>query len=145
MGGIKFVAWEVRALPPGVAKSPFAAPRELLKSTTLADAVHGCDKYAEEIFPHAFIARKQRWRDGPPTDGQLKFLNKLRYEDDQLTAEDINKGKASDMITKIKHGARGRFASIGADKRRKERQEFVLGQAKMRRLNEVVSVGPLPA
>ncbi|OIW32485.1 P-loop containing nucleoside triphosphate hydrolase protein [Coniochaeta ligniaria NRRL 30616] len=140
---IKFVAWEVRALPAGVSKAPFAAPRELLKSTTLADAVHGCDKYAEEIFPHTFISRKQRWRDGPATDGQLKFLNKIRSEDDQLTAEDISKGKAGDMITKIKHGARGRFASIEADKRRKERRELVLEQAKMRRMNEVVSVGPL--
>lgn len=141
---VKFVAWEVRALPAGL-KAPFATPRELLKSTTLADAVHGCDKYAEEIFPHTFISRKQRWREGPPTDGQLKFLNKIRSEDDKLTADDINKGKASDMITKIKHGARGRFASIEADKRRKERQELVLEQARMRRLNEFVSVGPLAA
>jgi ATP-dependent helicase IRC3 len=141
---IKFVAFEVRALPPGVSKAPFAAPRELLRSTTLADAVHGCDKYAEEIFPHTFISRRQRWRDGPPTDGQLKFLNKIRSEEDKLTAEDINKGKASDMITKIKHGARGRFAGIEADKRRKERRQLVLEQAKMRRMNEVVSVGPLP-
>ncbi|KAJ9133776.1 p-loop containing nucleoside triphosphate hydrolase protein [Coniochaeta hoffmannii] len=140
---VKFVAWEVRALPPGVSKAPFAAPRELLGSTTLTDAVHGCDRYAEEIFPHAFISRKQRWRAGPPTDGQLKFLNKMRSEDDRLTAEDINKGKASDMITKIRHGARGRFASIEAHKRRKERQELVLQQARMRRMNEVVSVGPL--
>ncbi|KAH8912839.1 P-loop containing nucleoside triphosphate hydrolase protein [Coniochaeta sp. PMI_546] len=144
-GNVKFVAWEVRALPAGLSKAPFAAPRELLQSTTLADAVHGCDKYAEEIFPHTFISRKQRWRDGPPTDGQLKFLNKIRSEDDKLTAEDINKGKASDMITKIKHGARGRFAGIEADKRRKERQELVLEQARMRRLNEIVSVGPLEA
>jgi ATP-dependent helicase IRC3 len=144
LANVKFVAWEVRALPPGVSKAPFAAPRELLKSTTLADAVHGCDKYAEEIFPHTFISRKQRWREGPPTDGQLKFLNKIRSEDDKLTADDINKGKASDMITKIKHGARGRFASIEADKRRKERQDMVLEQARMRRMNEVVSVGPLP-
>lgn len=142
-GNIKFVALEVRALPAGLSKAPFAAPRELLKSTTLADAVHGCDKYAEEIFPRTFISRKQRWREGPPTDGQLKFLNKIRGQDDQLTAEDINKGKASDMITKIKHGARGRFASIEADKRRKERKETVLEQRRMRSANEVVSVGPL--
>ncbi|KAB5540446.1 P-loop containing nucleoside triphosphate hydrolase protein [Coniochaeta sp. 2T2.1] len=141
---IKFIAWEVRALPPGISKAPFAAPRILLKSTTLTDAVHGCDKYAEEIFPHTFISRRQKWREGPPTDGQLKFLNKIRSDDDKLTAEDINKGKASDMITKIKHGARGRFASIEADKRRKERQEMVLEQARTRKMNERVAVGPLP-
>lgn len=140
----KFVAYEVRALPPGVSKSPFAAPRELLISTTLGDAVHGCDKYATEIFPHLFISRRARWRDGPPTEGQLRLLNKLRSKDDQLVADKITKGKATDMITKIKHGARGRFADIEATKRRKERHEFVLEQARTRTLNETVSVGPLP-
>lgn len=144
-GDVKFLAFEVRALPPGVAKSPFATPRELLRANTLADAVHGCDRYAEEIFPHTFISRRQRWRTGPATEGQVKFLNKLRGPDDQLTAEDINKGQAADMITKIKHGARGQFAGKKADQRRRERQEFVSEQARMRRLNEVVSVGPLPA
>jgi ATP-dependent helicase IRC3 len=144
-GDVGFVAQEVRALPAGLAKSPFAAPRELLRASTLADAVHGCDKYATEIFPHALIARRMRWRDGPATEGQIKFLNKLRKKEDHLTVDDITKGKAGDMITKLKHGARGRFAALDADKRRRERQNLVLEQMNMRKLNETVSVGPVLA
>jgi ATP-dependent helicase IRC3 len=138
-----FTAYEVRALPPGVSKSPFAAPREMLRTTTFESAVHGCDKYASEIFPHSFISRRMRWRDGPPTEGQLEFLNKIRSKDEQLEPEDITRGKASDMITKLKHGARGRFAAIEADRKRRERVSLNLNKVKARQLQETVTVGPL--
>ncbi|TLD17536.1 uncharacterized protein PgNI_01752 [Pyricularia grisea] len=140
-GSPKFRAVEVRALPAGVSKSPFAAPRELLKATTLADAVHGCDRYASENFPHVFISRRQRWRNGPATPGQIRFINNLRGDSHEpLTETDIKKGKATDMITKIKHGARGRFAEIDAERRRREKRMSDYE----RKLREVVSVGPVP-
>lgn len=135
-----FRAVEVRALPPGVSKSPYAPPRELLKAATLPDAIHGCDKYAAEVFPYTFIARNQKWRDEPPTQGQLDFLNKLRGNQEPLTMDDITKGKAADWITKLKHGARGRFAEIKTESRRREKHERALEQ---RRLRETVSVGPV--
>ncbi|KAK6957876.1 hypothetical protein Daesc_000665 [Daldinia eschscholtzii] len=142
----KYVGYEIRALPKGKSKSPFAAPRKLLVTPTFADAVHGCDKYASETYPHLLISRYQRWREGPPTDGQLNFLNKLRGETDKLTANDITKGKAADMITKLRHGARGHFAAIDADRRRKERRQ-TLEEAKEKsmRIREQVSVGTLSA
>ncbi|KAJ3956119.1 putative ATP-dependent helicase IRC3 [Colletotrichum tropicale] len=136
-------AWqavEVRALPPGISKSPFAAPRELLRAATFTDALHGSDKYASEVFPHVFIHRYQRWRKGPPTQGQLDFLNKLRTKQEPLTADDVDKGKATDMITKMKHGARGRFANILTEKRRVERHSQKKAQQEAR---EKVSVGPI--
>ncbi|KAJ8122417.1 hypothetical protein O1611_g9845 [Lasiodiplodia mahajangana] len=139
----KFSAWEIRALPKGVSKSPFAAPRRLLKATTLADAVHGADKYASEKYPHILIGRYMSWRKGPPTDGQLKFLNQLRGKNKKLKATDINKGKAADMITKLRHGARGRFAMLEADRRRVQKQASLQEQEKAMRLREQVSVGPL--
>ncbi|GAW25540.1 putative DEAD DEAH box helicase [Rosellinia necatrix] len=141
----EYVAWEIRALPKGVSKSPFAAPRKLLGAATLTDAVHGADKYASEKYPHILIGRYMRWRRGPPTDGQLKFLNKLRGENEQLKETDINKGKAADMITKVRHGARGRFATVEAKKRKMERQAAAQEQAKAMKLREQVSVGPLLA
>lgn len=141
----KFRAVEVRALPVGLAKSPFAAPREILKATTFADAVHGCDKYASENFPHIFISRKQRWRNGPATAGQVDFINKIRGQNQEpLTETDITKGAATDMITKIKHGARGRFAEIGAERRRQEKRKLGSEKEAERKLREVVSVGPVP-
>ncbi|KAK8042644.1 P-loop containing nucleoside triphosphate hydrolase protein [Apiospora phragmitis] len=140
---VKFAAWEIRALPQGTAsKSPFAAPRQLLKATTFADAVHGSDKYASEKYPVAFITRRAKWRNNPATAGQLKFLNKLRGLQDQLTEADVTMGKAADMITKLKHGARGRFTALDADRRRKQRQA---AEQEARRLKEVVSVGSLAA
>ncbi|EHA52180.1 hypothetical protein MCOR27_000326 [Pyricularia oryzae] len=141
----KFRAVEVRALPVGLSKSPFAAPREILKATTFADAVHGCDKYASENFPHIFISRKQRWRNGPATAGQVEFINKIRGQNQEpLTETDITKGAATDMITKIKHGARGRFAEIGAERRRQEKRKLGSEKEAERKLREVVSVGPVP-
>ena len=133
-------AMEVRALPPGLARSPFAAPREILTAATFTDAVHGADKFASSNFPHTFIHRYQRWRALPPTQGQLDFLNKLRGEAEPLTAKDLNKGKATDMITKLKHGARGRFAKMEADQRRRQKQDAII---EARQNRERVTVGPV--
>lgn len=142
----KWAAYEIRPLPQGIkAKSPFAAPRKLLQAAAFLDAVHGSDKYASEKFPLYFITRRARWRKNPATPGQLKVLNKLRGPEDQLAGGDITMGKAADMITKIKHGARGRFTALAADKRRKQRQANTLEEREARKLREVVSVGPLEA
>ncbi|GKT50182.1 putative mitochondrial carnitine O-acetyltransferase [Colletotrichum spaethianum] len=123
--------------------SPLWLAVELLKATTFADAVHGSDKYASEVFPHVFIHRYQRWRKGPPTPGQLEFLNKLRSKEEPLTAENVDKGKATDMITKIKHGAKGRFAGIMTEKRKIQRQHHKIAQHEARTRQEKVSVGPV--
>lgn len=136
-------AFVVKRLPTGTSKSPFAQPREVVNAPSLSDAVHGADSFAQEHFPHIIISRKQSWRYAHPTEGQLKMLNRLRDEDNQLTVHDITKGKAADMITKIKHGARGRFAEFQAAKRRHERVLNQLEQEKKRKTSEVVSVGPL--
>lgn len=136
-------AYVIRALPAGASKSPYAPPQEILKATTFADAVHGADKYARKIFPHVMISRRQPWREGAPTEGQLKFLNKLRGENEKLTTDDVTKGKAADMITKIKHGAKGRFADLRATKRKMEKQVASIEQEAERRRRERVVVGPV--
>lgn len=133
-------AFIIRRLPSGTSKSPYAAPKELLKAPTISDAVHGADKYASERFPHFIISRNQPWRSAQPTKGQLDFLNKLRPEGDQLTENDLTKGKAADMITKVKFGAKGRFADLQAIKRKHTRQVDLLAERKTR---ETVTVGPL--
>ncbi|POR39476.1 Putative mitochondrial ATP-dependent helicase irc3 [Tolypocladium paradoxum] len=135
-------ALEIRALPPGIAKSPYAAPREILTAASFNDAVHGADSYAANAFPHTFIHRYQSWRSLPPTQGQLDFVNRLRGGGKALTAADLTKGRAADMITKLKHGARGQFARIEAEQRRRERQTTI---ADTRENRERVRVGPLMA
>lgn len=135
-------ALEIRALPAGIAKSPYAAPREILTAATFNDAVHGADSYAANAFPHTFIHRNQAWRRLPPTQGQLEFVNRLRGKARALTVADLTKGKAADMITKLKHGARGQFAKIEAEQRRREKQTSIM---ESRQSRERVTVGPVMA
>jgi ATP-dependent helicase IRC3 len=144
-GQPKFRAFEVRALPTGVSKSPYAAPREILSAETLADAVHGCDNYAREAYPFFIIGTRMPWRKAPATEGQLKYLNKLRGAKEDLGPEDVTKGKAADMITKLKHGARGRFASIEAIKKKQQKTTVSEELYLARKRNERVTVGPLAA
>ncbi|KAG5775803.1 hypothetical protein H9Q73_010522 [Fusarium xylarioides] len=138
--GPLYRAIEVRALPPGVAKVPYAMPREILTAATFTDAVHGADSFAAKMFPHTFIHRYQRWRTLPPTQGQVDFINKMRGKAEPLKLENLDKGKAADMITKLKHGARGQFARIEAGQRRQDKQNRV---AEAKRLREQVKVGPV--
>ncbi|KAK5998455.1 Putative ATP-dependent helicase IRC3 [Cladobotryum mycophilum] len=135
-------AVEIRALPAGLAKSPFAAPREILTAATFNDAVNGADSYAASAFPHTFIHRFQQWRKLPPTQGQLDFINKLRGKGKPFKPSELTKGKAADMITKLKHGARGQFARIEAQQKKREKLVTV-ADAKLDR--ERVRVGPLSA
>ena len=135
-----FRAVEIRALPPGIAKSPFAVPKEILTAATFTDAVHGADSFAAKMYPHTFIHRYQRWRSVPPTEGQVKFINKMRGKAKPLAPGELTKGKAADMITKLKHGARGQFSKIEAGQRKQERQKAV---ADARKSREQVTVGPV--
>lgn len=139
-------AVEIRALPPGSgSKSPYASPREILTAATFNDAVHGADSYAAQAFPHSFIHRAQPWRQVAPTKGQLDYINKLRgggggRAGQPLGPRDLNKGKAADMITKLKHGARGQFAKIEAEQRRREKKTSTYDELRQR---ERVRVGPV--
>ncbi|KAI6759519.1 hypothetical protein HG530_010199 [Fusarium avenaceum] len=133
-------AIEVRALPPGMSKAPYAMPREILTAASFTDAVHGADSFAAKMFPHTFIHRYQKWRTYPPTQGQVDFINKMRGKAEPLTIENLNKGKAADMITKLKHGARGQFAKIEAGQRKKDKADRA---AEAKRLREHVKVGPV--
>ncbi|PSR79302.1 P-loop containing nucleoside triphosphate hydrolase protein [Coniella lustricola] len=146
-GQKKPVYWhvtETRRLPSSIrAKSPYATPRVLITTTSFSDAVHGADKYANEKYPQYIISRRQPWRNGVPTEGQLKFLNKLRPDDQKLEPGDITKGKAADMITKVTHGAKGRFADLQTLKKKQIRARNELEQEEQRRAREHVTVGPL--
>ncbi|KAF5871013.1 putative dead deah box helicase protein [Botrytis fragariae] len=124
-------------------KSPFAKPRQLVATETLLDAVHAADTFAAKKYPLQFIGRKVSWRNGPATEGQLMFLNKFRPQDDQLTSADLKKGQAGDMITKLKHGAKGRFSNLEAEKRRAGKSRLKLEQDAVLAKREAVSIGPL--
>ncbi|KAL6719900.1 putative ATP-dependent helicase IRC3 [Lecanora helva] len=104
------------------AKSPYMRPREIAYTTTLQDAVHAADTFASKKFPWHYVHHGQAWRKAPATEGQLALINKLRPMQDQLTADMISKGKATDMISKIKFGAKGWFREIEADRKRQAKE-----------------------
>lgn len=145
-----WVAHEVRTLPAILGtKSPYQTPREILKAETFADAVHGADSFLGSKagslkYPYNFIHRGMKWREDPATEGQIKFINKtIRRNQQPVTREEVTRGRASDMITKFKHGARGRFNDLSALKKKKQKQILMLEKDK--RLREAVSVGPVAA
>jgi ATP-dependent helicase IRC3 len=138
-----YLVTETVSLSGTESKTPFMRPRQIARALTFADAVHAADTYAQKKYPYKVISRSQQWRERPATEGQLAFLNKLRLKDEQLTADSLTKGKAGDMITKLKHGARGRFADIEADRRRFDRVKLKLEQEQALKEREKVSVGPL--
>lgn len=119
---------------------PFYKPLGIVEADTLEHAIRGADTFASNTFPLVFIDKQAPWRKKPPSDAQLEFLNKRRDKDHQLTADDITKGRAVDMITRIRHGAKGRFEKIRVQNAKKERE-----RQKLAKLNPTVGVGPLSA
>jgi ATP-dependent helicase IRC3 len=124
-------------------KAPYFPPKEITTATSFLHAVHAADTYALKRYPFHAIDARQAWRRGPASEGQLVFLNKLRPMDDQLGPEDITKGKAGDMITKMKHGAKGRFSRIGADRRRVVKKQLKTEADEAIKTREKVEVGPV--
>ncbi|KAK5072956.1 putative ATP-dependent helicase IRC3 [Lithohypha guttulata] len=105
-------------------KAPYSKPRTIATASTLTSALNAADTFAATKFERLFIAKSSSWRSSPASEGQLDFINKLRYvtEDEPLTSEDLTKGQAGDMITKIKFGVRGRFDKLIVKKRKEEKE-----------------------
>jgi ATP-dependent helicase IRC3 len=139
----EYIVTETKNIKALSAKVPLSAPRVIVLAKTFADAVHAADTYASKKYPYIFIGKNQKWHRSPASEGQLAFLNKLRLRDDPLTSESVTRGKAMDMITKIKHGARGRFASLAIVKRRQGKAKQKVQNEQAFREREHVKVGPL--
>jgi ATP-dependent helicase IRC3 len=134
-----------RKLAPGVkSKSPYATPRVIAEAESFEHAVHAADTYAAEAFEYIWISKNQNWRRSQASQVQVDYLNKFRPKEDHLSPKDLTKGKAGDMITRIKHGARGRYQKAQArqksDVKARERAETL-----QQRLQGQVRVGPLSA
>lgn len=129
--------------PESKVKSPYMRPRIIANSDTLSDAVHAADTFALTKFPWTFVHKGQAWRKRPATEGQLAFINKLRPMADQLTGDMISKGKATDMISKIKFGAKGWFSKLEAEKKRKSRASEKIRHLDDVRQREEIRVGPI--
>lgn len=140
-----FLVTEMATLVYGNSTSPLARPRTIAKCLTFEDAVHAADTFASKKYVPQLILRNQPWQNKPATEGQLKFLNKLRTTDNSLTPQMITKGKAGDMITKLRHGARGRWTKHQQRKERELKAKLKADYERELKEREKVSVGPLKA
>lgn len=139
-----FLVISVAKLPFGLeSKSPYAKPREIAKAPTFEGAIRAADTFASEKFPYQFISKSAAWRKLPATDNQLAALNKSRSADHLLKPESTTKGKAADMITKIKHGAKGRFERINQRRKKLDQVQESKKKFQDRRAREQVQVGPV--
>lgn len=123
-------------------KSPYMRPRRIALSKTFSDAVHAADTFASSRMPWRVVHAGQAWRRYPASDAQLALLNKTRGMEDQLTASMVTKGKANDMISKLKFGAKGWFSDLQA-RRRREGRVLKASQGEDLRQREQVKVGPV--
>ena len=123
---------------------PYRKVREIATSNTLEGAVHAADTFAQENFgAFQLLSLYGRWRRQPATPGQVEFLNRFRDSEDRLEPDQITKGKATDMITKIKFGARGRLKRIKEKFSRIEREDGQRDRVEEMKRREKVRVGPL--
>jgi ATP-dependent helicase IRC3 len=129
--------------PTEKSKAPWSRPREVASATTLSDAIHAADTFAATKFERIYINNSSNWRKQPASEGQLAFLNKIRFGEEPLRPDQVTKGRAGDMITKIKFGARGRFDKTMVKKRQSEREIAKIDRVENMRRREVVQVGPL--
>jgi ATP-dependent helicase IRC3 len=123
-------------------KSPYAVPRTIAEGGSFEHVVHAADTFASEAFQRIWITKNQPWRRSLASQAQLDFINKTRPKEDQLKPEDVTKGKAGDMITRLKHGAKGRYDKATTKQRgqmrMKQRAETI-----SQRLQGRVEVGPV--
>ncbi|KAF2713170.1 P-loop containing nucleoside triphosphate hydrolase protein [Pleomassaria siparia CBS 279.74] len=117
-------------------------PRVIADADSFEHIVHAADSFAAEIFQRFWIEKRRSWRNAPASEAQIKYLNSDRPKDDQLTTDMISKGTAGDMITRLKHGAKGRFTKAIAKKKTADRIRDKV-ETVHKRLTSQVQVGPL--
>ncbi|OAG00996.1 DEAD/DEAH box helicase-like protein [Paraphaeosphaeria sporulosa] len=132
-------------LPAGTrSKSPYATPRVIAQSDSFEHVVHAADTFAMEAFEFIWISKNQPWRRSPASQTQIDYLNKFRPEEDHLKSKDLTKGKAGDMITRIKHGTTGKFKKAHAKQKSALKVQERADTLKDR-LQGQTRVGPLSA
>lgn len=124
-------------------KSPFARARQIAVCATLEDAVHAADTFALEHFPYNYLRTSAGWRKSMATEAQVAFLNKGRSAEDKLEVGTTSKGQATDMIVKLKFGAKGRFEKMRVAQKKQDTLTEKRRQFEERLSREQVKVGPV--
>ncbi|EAW11963.1 DEAD/DEAH box helicase [Aspergillus clavatus NRRL 1] len=84
-------------------------PRLLATTPDFESAVRAADTFASAEFEEKYITSWQTWRQSPATAAQVRFLNKAKIRQGAIHAQQLTRGQAADMITKLKFGGKKRF------------------------------------
>jgi len=135
--------------------TPFQHKRHVLHAETLSGAIRGCDTYVSRTVLQgpmaAGLLRSAKWRREPATVSQKNWISKrwgmrptsIGMGDNHDFSERIElltKGKAANIITRLKHGAMARYTSQLKARNQVEAAEV---KERKRQAREHVQVGPL--
>ena len=153
--------------------SPHGRSKLILRARTLQEAIRGCDLYAANKVLKTLstgLLRTAKWRKDSATPAQKQFIQKRRSgskllagsegDGDKGSPQNITKGEAANMITRLKHGAlvsslhhlnierallKPFFTQKRFEKKQRERAKLLLAARKesVRKTREDVKVGPL--
>lgn len=74
---------------------------------SLKHAISAADTYAKNKYPRSLLLKNAKWRRSAATSSQIEFLRKRRLSITQ-NINNISKGYAWDLITKLKHGSKNK-------------------------------------
>ncbi|KAF9568440.1 P-loop containing nucleoside triphosphate hydrolase protein [Agrocybe pediades] len=133
--------------------SPFHTSREIVVNEKLEDVIHACDTYViNNIFRNSSpngLLRSAAWRRQPASEAQLNFIKKrwekqsayMNSDDREEMLENMTKGGAAIVITRLRNGSQARFikkAKVSLKEQKEAEKEL------QRQAREVVKVGYLP-
>lgn len=128
---------------PVTEKPTYTRPRLIATGPDLETAVRAADTYAASKFDEWYISVRQPWRQHPASSSQIKLLNQSRIRNRKLKFFELTKGKAADIITKLKFGGKKRFRAMEAKKREQQRMEDDVKKLSQLQKRTRVKVGPV--
>lgn len=129
--------------------SPYMRKRVIMTSESLIDAFKGCDTYvAQKVLrggQSLSLLRTAPWRKTPASESQKAIILKRwgkRAREDDIThkLQNLNKGEAANIITRLRHGAQAYYEKKTKEGRKKL---MAIEKERERQKREVVRVGPM--
>lgn len=121
-----------------IPKPIFTRPRLIAKAPDLETAVRAADTFAPTMLREHNISLRQGWRQASATDAQLAILNDANLKQKgKLGWQDVTRGQAADMITKLKFGGKARFTNM---KKKRVKMEGVRAEMEKTRKMGVTGV-----
>ena len=129
---------------PETEKPTYTRPRLIAQAPSLEAAVRAADTYASTVFEDRYINAWQGWRQAGATQSQLRILNHAKLRKRPIRWDDITRGQAGDMITRLKFGGKGKFKEMVAQKAEKKKREKGISEIRKKAMGmESVRVGPV--